>query len=424
MMQRRTERIPFEVEVSRIIEVLATQIYQTPLALLRENAQNAFDATLLRGHLVGPFDPAITVVITENEISVADNGIGMTAEDLREHYWRAGSSGKNNPEARAAGVVGTFGIGAMANFGIARELVVETESAITGERTRSSAERDTLSTTEDCIVMEAMEATGQPGTTVRALISDGGVNVDEAVRYISDFVGLVDVPVTVNGAVVSRQTLLDAVPPPADADEIRGGALSGRLGGQTAMRVTGTGDVWVHITELQFDGAPVRGELVLRQGQNAIRTFRSGFGLAVVSASSHYNFGGVADVSVLQPTAGREALTTASMQVLQETLASLDEIVSLALADRTEATSSTPFMQWVRNHGRYELCGKLLVRVEPQQQVTLESLRQMSEQAPILVDAGSDQSIIQASATDDSPLVIVASANPRRQCEQEYLRQY
>jgi molecular chaperone HtpG len=42
------ERIPFEVEASRVIELLARQIYQTPLALLRENCQNAFDAILMR----------------------------------------------------------------------------------------------------------------------------------------------------------------------------------------------------------------------------------------------------------------------------------------------------------------------------------------------------------------------------------------
>src|SRR5688572_30854812 len=53
--------------------------------------------------------------------------------------------------SRAAGVVGTFGIGAMANFGIAEDLVVETESARTGERTLCSAARSTLSVTEECI---------------------------------------------------------------------------------------------------------------------------------------------------------------------------------------------------------------------------------------------------------------------------------
>ncbi|WP_373694467.1 ATP-binding protein [Rhizobium sp. AN63] len=64
----------------------------------------------------GNFHPQIDVRIEHDRIKIADNGIGMSRDELRRHFWTAGSSSKNNPEARAAGVVGTFGIGAMANF--------------------------------------------------------------------------------------------------------------------------------------------------------------------------------------------------------------------------------------------------------------------------------------------------------------------
>ena len=56
-MTGQTKRIPLKVDVKRIIEILATQIYQSPLALLRENAQNAFDALLLRIHRGDDFEP-------------------------------------------------------------------------------------------------------------------------------------------------------------------------------------------------------------------------------------------------------------------------------------------------------------------------------------------------------------------------------
>ena len=88
-MTSRVEKIPFQIDISRVIEVLATQIYQTPLALLRENTQNAFDAILLRRHLAQDFEPSIEISVTPGEIRVSDNGIGMTADDLRNHYWRA-----------------------------------------------------------------------------------------------------------------------------------------------------------------------------------------------------------------------------------------------------------------------------------------------------------------------------------------------
>ena len=115
-MSDKTQRIPLQIDVRRIIEVLAAQIYQSPLALLRENTQNAFDAILQRVHRRDVFEPRIRIDITPTEIRVSDNGLGMTYTEVQNNFWRAGSSSKNTPEARAAGVVGTFGIGAMANF--------------------------------------------------------------------------------------------------------------------------------------------------------------------------------------------------------------------------------------------------------------------------------------------------------------------
>ncbi len=127
-----TTLIPFQIETERVIQLLAKQIYQSPLALLRENTQNAFDAIRQRLHKDINFEPRIDINLTPELVVISDNGLGMTSQDLEQHYWRAGSSSKNNEEARAAGVVGIFGIGAMANFGIADRLTVETESAIPG----------------------------------------------------------------------------------------------------------------------------------------------------------------------------------------------------------------------------------------------------------------------------------------------------
>ena len=133
---------------------MRNKIYPTPFALLRENVQNAYDAVLLRQHAKKDFEGRIDITIEPLRVRVANNGLGMSRDDLRDHFWRAGSSSKNTDEARAAGVVGTFGIGAMANFGIAEGLSVETESAQGGERTTCSAARATLSVTEDCITFE------------------------------------------------------------------------------------------------------------------------------------------------------------------------------------------------------------------------------------------------------------------------------
>ncbi len=427
MSDPTTEKIPFQVDLSRIIEVLAKQIYQDPLALLRENTQNAFDAIRLRLAETDPFQPQISVEISATAVTITDNGVGMTAQDLKDHYWRAGASSKNTPEAKAAGVVGTFGIGAMANFGIADELVVETESSFTGERTLSSARRDTLSTTDDTISLTSVTPTGIPGTTVTASVSaPQTIDVATAISYITEFVGFIDIPVTVNGTTVSLRNLSDAV---KKIGEPMGTLVDQELPTEfvadVALRVALTGEVWVHVTNLRYLGTPIMGELILRQSGGAIRTFRSGFGLATVGVSSVYNFGGVANLTVLQPTAGREALTTESMQLLQSIVAALDSLVSLELAKRPEADSNTQLMEWIRRHGRYDLCGNLLSRVEPEtQRLSLASLREKSAQRSLLVYSGNDTTLIKAAATEDSPLVVLAAGQPRRQCEEEYLRLY
>ena len=77
-----SRKIPFKIELSRILELLADQIYQSPLALLRENTQNAFDAIRMRMYLGQEFDPRISITTTANKIVVTDNGIGMTADEI------------------------------------------------------------------------------------------------------------------------------------------------------------------------------------------------------------------------------------------------------------------------------------------------------------------------------------------------------
>ena len=159
------KRIAFKVEFSRILQLLSDQIYQSPLALLRENTQNAFDAIRIREAHGDAFTPAIHVDVSDDAVIVSDNGIGMTAEDIEKSFWYAGHSSKNTDLARSAGVVGTFGIGAMANFGVADHLSVDSQSAITGERTDSSVQKSDLSTETEGISLTSLPRNDELGTT-------------------------------------------------------------------------------------------------------------------------------------------------------------------------------------------------------------------------------------------------------------------
>jgi molecular chaperone HtpG len=40
--------IEFQVETTRLLQILTREIYDSPLALLRENLQNAYDAIFMR----------------------------------------------------------------------------------------------------------------------------------------------------------------------------------------------------------------------------------------------------------------------------------------------------------------------------------------------------------------------------------------
>lgn len=419
--------IPFAVDTSRILELLAKQIYQSPLALLRENTQNAFDATLLRAQREPGYEAVIEIEVTTEQIVVRDNGIGMTSDDLKEHFWKAGSSSKNTEEARRAGVVGTFGIGAMANFGIANVIEVATESAVTGQRTKCVARRDELKFNQDCISAEDQTPTGRVGTEIVARVAPGTpVDVSNVKAYVSDFVAFLQTRVTFNGEVVSRQPFEKAVPAVAAVWSIdtKGESLSPRLFADVSMRSSINGDIGLHIENMTWNGNPLEGRLLLRSGVASIRTFRSGFGLATTSVGSVYQFGGIADLRAFQPTAGREALTTDSMQLLQSLIADIDNFASITLAGRPESDSSTPFMQWAASHGRYDLCEHLKISVHPGERTTLGEIRTRSAAQEMPVYDGVEPSVIASYSSEDRPLIQLSRSNPRRQCEEGFLQRF
>lgn len=420
-----TDLIPFQIEAQRVIQLLAKQIYQSPLALLRENTQNAFDAVRQRMALDIGFSPRIDIHLAPDRVTITDNGIGMTPADLKQHYWTAGSSSKNNDAARAAGVVGTFGIGAMANFGIADALTVETESAITGERTVCRAQKAKLSLKEDCIEREVIASQGQSGTTIVAHIAtDSHINVQQARNYIAEFVSLVEVPVYVNGELVSRRPIDEAVPAVPEAWRLNRTSekFAERLTADLELILSNNADIWLKLTNIVWTQKQIPGRIVLRTGQPTLRTFRSGFGLATASVNSTYQFGGVVDLLLLEPTAGREAITVDGMQFLQSMMTEIDAFASRLLSERDEADVSTPFMNWAVTHNRFDLCGRLRMTLVPGDRIELREVSERSKAAPMMLYEGADQGVIKMHASEDSPLLILARNNPRRRCEQNYLR--
>ncbi|MDH5546199.1 MAG: ATP-binding protein [Gammaproteobacteria bacterium] len=427
-MTDNIDKIPLAVDIDRIIEVLAAQIYQSPLALLRENTQNAFDAILLRKADDPTFSPRIDVAIKQNQVVITDNGIGMTIEDVKQHFWRAGSSSKNNEHAKAAGVVGTFGIGAMANFGVAKKLIVETEKLLGSERIISSAERESLSATENCIDVKKEAAQGTSGTTVTAILYENKpIDLNSATNYIKECVTHVQIPVYVNGELISQQGFEQSVPPINVAWKIEQSdmEISQRTRSDVLLAGDNTGEVRIELTNVKYNSQALPGKMILRQGIGAVKTYRSGFSLAPTSLSSVYRLGGIADFLFLRPTAGREALETESLQILQNIFTDVESFVSHHLSKQPQADMSNAFMQWVVNHGKYDLCGKITIRNEPgSRNISLEEIRDSISPTLFNYYEGQDASIIEQYASEDKKLLVAATSNPRKRCQSNYINAY
>ena len=423
-MSSTEKKIAFKVEFSRILELLADQIYQSPLALLRENTQNAFDAVRMRQALDHEFEPIIQVTVDNEHIIVSDNGIGMTAQEIETHFWYAGKSGKNTEAARAAGVVGTFGIGAMANFGVADELSVKSESAVTGERTLSTVRKSELSTETKGISVRPIAHKGQPGTTVRAhLAPQSGVSVQEARMYLREFVEFVDVPVLFNGDDRLSGAKHRAVLPSerhAWLEHRQDISLDGILSGDMELIGMASGELRVILENIK--SAPRLGtpdSMVLLQGRNGIRTLRSGFGLSTVAVQSGYQWGGVVDLSILKPTAGREALDASSNQLLQQIIWALDNLISPIAAEHDQSFANDGVLQWITGTGQFSLCGRL--EVVPRPSGKPEILASLVKRGGLRYYSGYDESVIQTYASEDEPLIVLSRRSPRRDCELGYL---
>ena len=423
-MNSTEKKITFKLELSRMLDLLSDQIYQSPLALLRENTQNAFDAIRMRQAIPNQdFDPVIRVTVDDERVSVSDNGIGMTANEIETNFWYAGRSGKNTDAARAAGVVGTFGIGAMANFGVADELSVESESAHASERTLSFVRKAELSTDIESISIKSMEPRGQAGTTVQALLApESKMSVQDAHAFLHGFVEFVDVPVWFNGEMLSGANPRTVLPSERHSWSERhpNTSLAEIVSGDLEVLGMASGELRVVIENVMSRvGIGSSGSIVLLQGRNAIRTLRSGFGLATVVIQSGYQWGGVIDLPFVKPTAGREALDAPSNQLLQQVVSALDQVVSPIAANHSESFANDGFLRWIVATRQFHLCGPLEVTPRPTNHP--ETLVSVVERGGLRYYRGRDESVIQRYASEDEPLIVLARRTPRRDCELGYL---
>jgi molecular chaperone HtpG len=427
-MSDTSDKISFEVETSRILEILASEIYDSPQAFLRENVQNAYDAVLMRAtaeeRAVAEFPIRITV--RDHQLIVEDTGIGMTEEVLRQNFWRAGSSGKKSELAQRSGVIGTFGIGAMANFGVCTALRVETRSADSSVTLVSSAKRDQLHIAKECIELMRIEDDRSPGTIITADLDPAfATTAESVVQYLTPYVKFLPAPVLVNDVPVSQQTFERAVADKtsdfssSSSRTISNDVFAGTL--QTSLNPQGR--VLAHMWNISLNGNPLKGEIVLLQQGGQAFGFRNSFGLAPVPVSGHYGFGGIVNLDILHPTAGREALSRESIQHVANIVALIEAEVSKDVAETAVADQNDSFQQYILGKGLVTLAKNVAISLLPAgRDVPLGNLTALEPSRQKLFYLGRDQTVLTRFATQETNLLHVSRTNPRRALQHKYLQ--
>jgi molecular chaperone HtpG len=419
--------IVFQVETTRILQILAREIYDSPLALLRENLQNAYDAVRMRFASTGTLADGgrIDIRVGNGEISITDNGVGMNEEVLRENFWKAGSSGKRSDGARRAGVVGSFGIGAMANFGVCTRLTVETRSEGSTEVLRSVAERESLKFAEKCISLEPIVSDRDVGTTVTATLdNEHPISPEQALQYLKPYVGFLQVPVFFNGNPISGNTIESQLPI-AGRTFVQLGELvlnDNLCGGSFDVRADPNGQILIYVNDVTLGGNAIEGSMALVQAGGQLMGLRSYFGLAPIPAIGNYQFGGFANLSFLQPTAGREALSRESIDQVTHLVSLAERAASELLATTNGADKNNAFLQWLTLHGRYDLAGMVSIHVLPENKdIPFDEIKSHIGTRISHYYTGNDQHILSTFANDDAYLLQVAQSNPRRQVQLHYV---
>lgn len=111
----------------RILDELSRGTYVSFSRALKELLSNAWDALAT--------DVQIKVAEDLNEITILDNGVGMSEEDIRERFLRIGGTGAAGQRSREGRrLIGHKGIGALSAFPICREVRVLTTKRGSSER--------------------------------------------------------------------------------------------------------------------------------------------------------------------------------------------------------------------------------------------------------------------------------------------------
>lgn len=142
----------FKAESKKLLDLVVNSIYTNREIFLRELISNASDAidkrrfmSLTDSTLAADFGIEIQSDVATRTLTIADNGVGMTAEELENNLGVIAASGteafkKERGKSDAEQLIGQFGVGFYSAFMVAEKVVVISKKA--GETTAFKWESD------------------------------------------------------------------------------------------------------------------------------------------------------------------------------------------------------------------------------------------------------------------------------------------
>lgn len=197
----------FQVDLKGIIRLLSENLYSSEDVFLRELLQNGVDAIeARRGEEPGFAEGRIRIRYQQMEnrqarLVFADNGIGLTREEIHTFLSVIGQSSKRG-EMRRGSFIGQFGIGLLSCFLVADEIVVRSRSVHEEQAYRWLGRSDgTYQVTEEPGGCEAGE--DKPGTEVTLVLKGrtaSRYSEERVLGLLKEYGFLIQVPVDFEGA--------------------------------------------------------------------------------------------------------------------------------------------------------------------------------------------------------------------------------
>src|ERR671914_1227468 len=151
------ETLGFQAEVKQLLKLMIHSLYSNKEIFLRELVSNASDAAdklrfeALTDKALYENDPDLKIRVTfdpqTRTITVSDNGIGMSRQEVIENIGTIAKSGTREffdkltgDDAKDAHLIGQFGVGFYSTFIVADKVTVLTRRAGSTEAVRSECD--------------------------------------------------------------------------------------------------------------------------------------------------------------------------------------------------------------------------------------------------------------------------------------------